>query len=121
MPGSHRRYVCMRRVSLIVIAGFLVLPSASFAGHGHGHGHGGCPSGNSGVDQYVECVPGAGGNQTSSPPTGGGGGDNGGGFSSSSVPAGTNQALLAHGSAGRNTATLANATAPSQGSASTAR
>src|SRR5215216_5236743 len=98
----------MRRVSfLLAMALVLALPSVALAGRGHHHGN--VPPGNSGIGQYQETVPGAGGNHT--PPGGGNSGGGGGGGQDAISPA-TSQALASQGAAGTATANLANATAP---------
>ena len=81
------------------------------------------PSGNSEVDQYVESVPGACGNETPGGSGGSGGGGSGsggsggsgggsGGSTGSAVPNDTQSELESMGETGQSTAALANATAP---------
>src|SRR5215216_5554545 len=106
---------CMRRVCfLIATAAALAFPSFALAGHGHHHG-GNVPPGNSGIGQYQETVPGAGGNHPTSHGGGGGSGNGGGGGAQPAISPATAQALAAQGSAGQATANLANATAPQNG------
>jgi hypothetical protein len=81
----------------LLVALLLALPSAAQAAQG-------TPPGNSAVDQYLENVPGAGGNHPSGNQPGGGGG---GGLSP-----GARHALAAQGPAGVAAANLAGATAP---------
>jgi hypothetical protein len=76
------------------------------------------PPGNSGVNQYVESVPTAGGKKPANSVHAGGGSGGGGGGSSSSIPASTQQQFARQGAAGRAAIALAQATAPSGGSAS---
>jgi hypothetical protein len=92
----------MRNALAIVLAGALLVASPSLAAQGPGR----VPPGNSGADQYVESVPGAGGNHpgTGNPASHAG-----------AVPPGTQRALTSEGPAGRATASLAGATAPRGG------
>ena len=98
-------------VTTLAIGSLLVLPATALAGNG---GHHSVPPGNSGLDQYTENIPGAGGNH----PTGGGGSHHpggGGGGSGSSVTPGVTHTLDSQGPAGQGAASLAAATAPDVG------
>jgi hypothetical protein len=98
-------------VTTLAIGSLLVLPATALAGNG---GHHSVPPGNSGLDQYTENIPGAGGNH----PTGGGGSHHpggGGGGSGSSVSPGVTHTLDSQGPAGQGAASLAAATAPDVG------
>jgi hypothetical protein len=98
-------------VTTLAIGSLLVLPATALAGNG---GHHSVPPGNSGLDQYTENIPGAGGNH----PTGGGGSHHpggGGGGSGSSVSPGVTHTLDSQGPAGQGAANLAAATAPDVG------
>jgi hypothetical protein len=98
-------------VTTLAIGSLLVLPATALAGNG---GHHSVPPGNSGLDQYTENIPGAGGNH----PTGGGGSHHpggGGGGSGSSVTPGVAHTLDSQGPAGQGAASLAAATAPDVG------
>ncbi len=98
-------------VTTLAIGSLLVLPATALAGNG---GHRSVPPGNSGLDQYTENIPGAGGNH----PTGGGGSHHpggGGGGSGSSVSPGVTHTLDSQGPAGQGAASLAAATAPDVG------
>jgi hypothetical protein len=77
---------------IVIVATAFPVPLASAA----------APTGNSGLDQYSETVPGAGGDTPSHKPGG----------SSSPVRLAAKRELSATGSAGRQTAALAQATAP---------
>lgn len=68
----------------------------------------------SGIDQYVEQVPGAGGNHTTGGGPGGGPGGGSNGPSSGSLPSATAQALNSQGSVGRAAAAVAAGSAPSK-------
>jgi hypothetical protein len=96
----------------LAIGSLLAFPATALAGHG---GHHNVPPGNSGLDQYTENIPGAGGNH----PTGGGGGSHhqggGGGGNGSSVSPGVTSTLNSQGPAGQGAASLATATAPDVG------
>jgi hypothetical protein len=92
----------MRKLPLLVaLAGLIAFPPHALA----------LPEGNSGVDQYLENVPGAGGDR---PSDGGGKGSGGGGSGGSSLPPGARSALDARGPIGAAVADLAEATAPSR-------
>ena len=109
-PPSVFRSV-KKLVTTLAIGSLLVLPATALAGNG---GHHSVPPGNSGLDQYTENIPGAGGNH----PTGGGGSHHpggGGGGSGSSVSPGVTQTLDSQGPAGQGAASLAAATAPDVG------
>src|SRR5213595_12918 len=98
-------------VTTLAIGSLLVFPATALAGNG---GHHSVPPGNSGLDQYTENIPGAGGNH----PTGGGGSHHpggGGGGSGSSVSPGVTRTLDSQGPAGQGAASLAAATAPDVG------
>jgi hypothetical protein len=98
-------------VTTLAIGSLLVLPATALAGNG---GHHSVPPGNSGLDQYTENIPGAGGNH----PTGGGGSHHpggGGGGSGSSVSPGVTHTLDSQGPAGQGAANLAATTAPDVG------
>jgi hypothetical protein len=98
-------------VTTLAIGSLLAFPATALAGHG---GHNNVPPGNSGLDQYTENIPGAGGNH----PTGGGGSHHhggGGGGNGSSVSPGVTSTLDSQGSAGQGAASLATATAPDVG------
>jgi hypothetical protein len=98
-------------VTTLAIGALLALPATALAGHG---GHHNVPPGNSGLDQYTENIPGAGGNH----PTGGGGSHHqggGGGGNGSSVSPGVTSTLDSQGPAGQGAASLATATAPDVG------
>ena len=98
-------------VTTLAIGSLLVFPATALAGNG---GHHSVPPGNSGLDQYTENIPGAGGNH----PTGGGGSHHpggGGGGSGSSVTPGVTHTLDSQGPAGQGAASLAAATAPDVG------
>src|SRR4029079_6737880 len=69
-------------VTTLAIGSLLVFPATALAGNG---GHHSVPPGNSGLDQYTENIPGAGGNH----PTGGGGSHHPGGGGCGSRFAGT--------------------------------
>jgi hypothetical protein len=98
-------------VTTLAIGSLLVLPATALAGNG---GHHRVPPGNSGIDQYTESIPGAGGNH----PTGGHhGGGGGGGGNGSSVSPGVTSTLNSQGPAGQGAANLATATAPDVGGA----
>jgi hypothetical protein len=71
------------------------------------------PPGNSGVSQYLETIPTAKGNRPSVSVVPGGGQGPGSSGGSSALSSSTQRALDQHGSAGRQAAALADATAPS--------
>jgi hypothetical protein len=98
----------MRKFSTALALGcLLAFPASALAGHGHHQ----VPPGNSGIDQYTESIPGAGGNH---PTSGGGGGGNhsGGGGNAPTVSSSVTQALNSQGAAGQGAANLATGTAP---------
>ena len=98
-------------VTTLAIGSLLAFPATALAGHG---GHHSVPPGNSGLDQYTENIPGAGGNH----PTGGGGSHHqggGGGGNGSAVSPGVTNTLNSQGAAGQGAASLATATAPDVG------
>jgi hypothetical protein len=99
----------MRKISAMIAMG-VVLAFATSASAGH-RTHNQVPPGNSGIDQYTESIPGAGGNH---PTSGGHGGGNvgGGGGNPSAVSPSVIRTLSSQGPAGRGAARLATATAP---------
>jgi hypothetical protein len=94
------------RLAITVLCGALALPSAALAKSTTY-----APPGNSGVDQYLETVPGSGGGH----PTGGSGASSSTGSGNSAtaaIPAGTARRLASQGAAGRAVQRLVNSTAP---------
>lgn len=94
----------MRKISAMIAMG-VVLAFATSASAGH-RSHHYVPPGNSGIDQYTESIPGAGGNHPTS------GGHGGGGGNPSAVSPSVIRMLNSQGPAGRGAARLATATAP---------
>jgi hypothetical protein len=94
----------MRKISAMIAMG-VVLAFATSASAGH-RSHHYVPPGNSGIDQYTESIPGAGGNHPTS------GGHGGGGGNPSAVSPSVIRTLNSQGPAGRGAARLATATAP---------
>jgi hypothetical protein len=106
----------MRIVAALGLVMALLLPASALA-----KGHTFAPPGNSGVNQYVESVPTAGGKKPANSvhPSGGGGGvSGGGGGGGGSISPSTQQQFAHQGAAGTAAVALARATAPSGGSSS---